>query len=102
MTKGVFDVQKICNIDISKEELIELVAYAENFSNHPIAMSIKKEYGKEIDQTKILDTKEVSGHGIIAKIEDKDVLVGNEKLMNDNNIEFTKCDEIRNYYICSG
>ena len=87
LTEGVFEVQEINAIEITKEKLLELTAYCENYSNHPIAESIKKAYGKEIDESKIKKTEEISGHGISAKIENENILVGNEKLMKENNIE---------------
>ena len=94
LTKGVFEVQKIEPIGISKEELLKFTVYAENYSNHPISISLKKAYNKEIDEKQIIKTKELSGLGIIAKIEDKQVFVGNEKLMKEKQINFTKCDDI--------
>ena len=65
-----------------------------NCSNHPISLSIKKAYKGTIDEEKIQKTQELSGLGIIAKIEDKEVLVGNEKLMNEKQINFSKCEKI--------
>lgn len=94
LTEGVFEVQKVQNIDITKEELIRLAAHAENYSNHPIAKSIKKDYGKNIDDTKISDIKEISGQGIICRVEDKEVMIGNEKLMQENNLKLEKNKEI--------
>ena len=94
LTEGVFEVQKVHAIDMSEEELLRITAYAENYSNHPISLSVKKAYNKEIDEKQILDTQEISGHGIVAKIGNQDVLVGNEKLMNENNIKITKCEDI--------
>lgn len=94
LTQGVFEVQKIEAIDINKEELLKITAYAENYSNHPISSSLKKAYNKEIDEKQIIETEELSGLGIVAKIGEKDVLVGNEKLMKEKNINFTKCDDI--------
>lgn len=94
LTKGVFEVQKIENVDISKEELIKLTAHAEYHSNHPIAVSVKNKYGKEIDEKLISKTEEISGLGVIAVIEDKEVLVGNEKLMQDRKIKYTKSEDI--------
>ncbi len=94
LTKGIFEVQKIEAIDISKEELLKITAYSENYSNHPIALSIKKAYNEEVDESKIIKTQELSGLGIVARIEEQDVLVGNEKLMNEKQIEFKKCDDI--------
>ena len=94
LTKGVFEVQKIEPVGISKEELIKYAAYAESYSNHPISVSIKKAYGEEIDTTLISKTEELSGRGVIATIEDKEVLAGNEKLLQEKNIKYTKCNEI--------
>ena len=94
LTKGVFEVQKINAVDISREELIKAVAYAENYSNHLIATSIKNIYNKPIDESKIEDINEISGAGIVAKIENKEVLVGNEKLMIEKQINYEKCEDI--------
>ena len=94
LTKGIFEVQKISPVGISKEELLEVTAYGEHYSNHPIAISVKEAYGKEIDEKKIININEISGFGIIAKLENKEVLIGNEKLMNENKVSFSKCDDI--------
>ena len=94
LTEGVFEVQKVEAIDISKEELLRLTAYAENYSNHPISLSVKKAYNKEIDEKEIIEAQELSGMGISAKIGERNVLVGNEKLMNEKQINFTKYDGI--------
>ena len=94
LTEGVFEVQKVKAIDISEDELLKITAYAESYSNHPISLSVKKAYGKEIDEKQIQDTDELSGRGIVAKIENKEILAGNEKLMNDKQIKFDKCKDI--------
>lgn len=94
LTKGVFEVQKVEAKQIEKEELIKFSAYAEYYSNHPIAKSIKNAYGKEIDKTKILNTKEISGEGIRTTVYEKEVLIGNAKLMISNNIKYEECKEI--------
>ncbi len=94
LTEGVFEVQKVKAIGISKEELLKVTAYSENYSNHPIALSVKKAFGKEIDEKQIVKTEELSGLGIVARIGEQDVLVGNEKLMNERQIKFTKCNDI--------
>ena len=94
LTEGVFEVQKVEAIGISQEELLKISAYSEYYSNHPISKSVKKAYGKEIDEKQIIETKELSGLGIFAKIEEKEVLIGNEKLMNENQIKFTRCEEV--------
>lgn len=94
LTEGVFEIQKIEAKNISNEELLEIVAHAENYSNHPIADSVKKLYSKEIDKEKIKDIQEIAGEGIKAKIEEKEILVGNEKLMLENKIDFEKSEEV--------
>lgn len=94
LTEGVFEVQKIYPVNIKEEELIKYAAYAESYSNHPISLSLKKYYGKDINEKLITDTKEISGHGVEAKVEKKQILVGNEKLMKLHNIEYIKNDEI--------
>ena len=94
LTKGVFEVQKIEPVGISKEQLIKYAAYAENYSNHPISVSIKKAYGEEINTNLISKTEELSGRGVVARIEDKEVLAGNEKLMQEKNVKYTKCNEV--------
>ena len=94
LTKGTFKVQQIHSVEISKEELLRITAYSENYSNHPISLSVKDAYNKEIDESKITKTKELAGMGVIAQIEGKDVIVGNEKLMTEENIAFTKCKEV--------
>ena len=94
LTEGVFEVQKIIANEIAEEKLIEIAAYAESYSNHPIANSIKLAYGKEIDNNKIINIKEIVGKGIFANIENKNVLIGNESLMNENNIDFKPIKDI--------
>ncbi len=94
LTEGVFEVQKVKAIDISEEELLKITAYAENYSNHPISLSVKKAFGKKIDEKQIVKTEELSGLGIACRIGEQDVLVGNEKLMNERQIKFTKSVDI--------
>ena len=94
LTEGVFEVQNVEPIGISKEELLKIAAYAEYYSNHPISKSIKNAYNKEIDEKEIIDSQEISGKGIEAKIGKQNVLAGNEKLMNEKGIEYTKCTHV--------
>ena len=94
LTKGVFEVQEVNSVNISKEELIELTAYTEHYSNHPIAQSIKKYYGKDIDEERISDIEEVAGHGIVANVDDKKIYAGNDKLMDKMNITYKQTDTI--------
>ena len=93
LTEGVFEVQRIEPENIDKNELLEVVAYAESYSTHPIAESIKIKYGQTIDNTRIEKIDEISGHGISAKIDNKNVLVGNAKLMQQQNIKFKEIKE---------
>ena len=86
LTKGVFNVQEVHPEGVSKEELLELTAYAESYSNHPISNSLKQAYGKEIDNGRISDVEEVSGHGVFATVDGKKVSAGNIKLMKKLNI----------------
>jgi len=92
LTQGVFEVQKIKSIGISEQELLKTAAYAEIYSNHPIAQSIKKAYNKQIDETLITNTQEISGLGITADVEGKNIIIGNEKLMQDKQIQYEKCN----------
>ena len=94
LTEGIFEVQDIYAEGIEKDELLRIVAHTENYSNHPIAKSVKKAYNKEIDEKIIKNPQELSGKGIWAKIDEKDILVGNEKLMLEEKIDFKKCDEV--------
>lgn len=94
LTEGIFEVQDIYAEEIEKDELLRIVAHAENYSNHPIAKSVKKAYNKEIDENIIKNPQELSGKGIWARIDEKDILVGNEKLMLEEKIDFKKCDEV--------
>lgn len=90
LTKGVFTVQEVKPQIISKEELLELAAFAESYSNHPISLSLKNAYGKDIDNTRIANVEEVSGHGVVAEIDGKSVAVGNAKLMDKQNVSYSK------------
>ena len=94
LTEGIFEVQKVETVEVSKEELLKITAHAESYSNHPIAVSVKKAYGKEIDNNIISKTEELSGLGVAAEIDNKEVLVGNDKLMLEKQINYTKCNEI--------
>ena len=93
ITHGNFDVDLICNKGIKKEELLEIAAYAEYYSNHPIAKSILKKYNKKIDKKRISDYIEVSGKGIKVKIDNNLYLIGNEKLLKNIDIDIHN-DEI--------
>ena len=101
LTEGVFSVTEINTNGIDKEKLIEVAAMAESFSNHPIAISIIKEYGKEIDKEVIKAYKEILGRGIKAVINNEEVLVGNSKLMNEFNILYNEVDSIGTVVYCA-
>lgn len=90
LTKGVFNVQEIHPEGVSKEELLELTAHAESYSNHPISLSLKRAYSKEIDNGRISDVEEISGHGVIATVDGKKVMAGNIKLMKMMDIPYFK------------
>lgn len=93
LTKGEFSVIKVISEECSKDELIALAAYAEAFSDHPIAESIKKYYGKAIDNSKISSFEESTGYGVSAVYSGKELLAGSEKLMSEKNIEYVCIDE---------
>ena len=91
LTKGVFEVTDTEPAgDFDKETLLEMAAYAENYSNHPISKSLKQAYGKEIDASRVSDIEEISGHGITATVGGKKVAVGNRKLMKKLEISYTE------------
>jgi len=95
LTKGIFKVTEIKpENNISKDELIAYAAFAENYSNHPIATSILKAYGKEIATDKVKNHEEISGHGVKVSVEGKEVLVGNYKLMSKENISYNEVETI--------
>ena len=95
LTKGVFKVTDIGSKGkYSKDEILEFAAYAEAMSNHPIAHSIKSEYGQDIHESKILEHEEIAGKGIRVKFEDKNILAGNKRLMVDYKINFDETEEI--------
>lgn len=94
LTQGCFNVVKIVQQeDTTKEELLELTAYAESYSNHPIALSIKKAYDKNIDKNRISEISEIAGNGVRAEINGCSILVGNENLLKNHNISFQKANE---------
>lgn len=89
LTKGVFEVSGIEPADgMTKDELLELAAYAENYSTHPISKSLKEAYGKEIDVSAISDVQEISGHGVTALVNGRKVAAGNVKLMKQMQIAY--------------
>uniref|UniRef100_UPI00047B39E4 heavy metal translocating P-type ATPase n=1 Tax=Caldanaerobius polysaccharolyticus TaxID=44256 RepID=UPI00047B39E4 len=95
LTKGVFKVTQVNpQGNVSKDELLEYAAFAESYSNHPIALSILKAYGKEVDKNEIENYEEISGHGIKVKVRGRTVLAGNAKLMAQENIAYVNTDAV--------
>ncbi|MFJ8456582.1 heavy metal translocating P-type ATPase [Bacillus paramycoides] len=93
LTKGVFKVTKMEPSEgTTSEELLEYAAFAEVYSNHPIAQSIRTAYGKSIDENSIEDYSEISGHGTVVKVKGKEIFAGNAKLMRKENITFKQPD----------
>jgi Cd2+/Zn2+-exporting ATPase len=95
LTKGVFKVSKIeARNGFSKDEILKYAAIAESYSNHPIALSILKEYSNEINKDKIKEYTEIAGHGVSVSFENKNILVGNDKLMDKENISYESTDNL--------
>ncbi len=94
MTKGVFEVVGIHHCKMSEDEFMRLVAHIEFFSNHPIAKSILRYYGKDISADKVSDVVEIGGRGLSGVVEGKKILAGNDKLMKDNNIDYIECKDV--------
>lgn len=94
LTKGTFEVQHIHPVNLSKEELLQLTAYMESYSTHPIGASLKKAYGKDIDKNQVTDLEELAGYGLKGKVFGKSMLVGNEKLMKQEQIDYLVPEEI--------
>lgn len=82
LTEGVFHVREICPYKMEKEELLELAALGEAYSMHPIAMSLREAYGKEIDKSRVDGIEDYPGYGIQARVDGRDVYIGNSRLMN--------------------
>lgn len=94
MTQGVFEVSGIHHNHIADEKLLEYAALAESYSSHPISLSIKRAYGKDIDPNRVSDIEEISGHGVVATVDGVKVAAGNSKLMNQLGIECVDCHHI--------
>ena len=91
LTRGVFEVNGIHHNEMEDEKLIEYAALAESASSHPISRSIQKAYGKEIDRSRVTDIREISGNGVLAKVDGHEVAAGNDKLMERLGIEYIGC-----------
>lgn len=104
LTKGSFAVSEIHAAAMSEQQLLELAAYAEDYSNHPISLSIKKAYDGTIDTSRISEVQEIAGHGVQAVIDGRKVLAGNAKLMKKENIKFSAAASVGTvvYLACDG
>ena len=94
LTKGVFEVSAVHHSPMEQEKLLEYAALAECASSHPISKSLQKAYGKEIDRSRVTDIEEVSGRGILAKVDGVPVAAGNHKLMEQLGIDFIDCHSV--------
>lgn len=94
LTQGVFEVSGVHHNEIENEKLLEYAALAECASSHPISKSLQKAYGKEIDRNRVTDIEEISGHGIVAKVDGETVAAGNSKLMKKLNIPYQDCHSV--------
>lgn len=88
LTEGVFEVQEVHAKEISEVKLLEIATYVESYSNHPIALSLKKAYGKELERTRVTSMEEIPGYGLTAVYEGKKVYLGNARLMQEKEISF--------------
>lgn len=91
LTKGVFEVSGVHHNTLEPEKILEYAALAECASSHPISKSLQKAYGKKIERSRVTDIQEISGHGIVAKVDGRTVAVGNEKLMKQQNTDYHEC-----------
>lgn len=94
MTQGVFEVTGVHHNTLPMNEILEYAALAESFSSHPISRSLQKAYGKAIDQSRVTDVQEVSGKGVIAKVDGRTVAAGNAKLMELEGIPYQECHSV--------
>ena len=94
MTQGVFEVVGMHHTSMPEEQLLEYAAYAESYSNHPISKSLKKAYGKDIDNNRVSQVEEISGNGVMATVDSHRVAAGNDKLMKHMGVDFKDCHEV--------
>ncbi len=94
MTQGVFEVVAIHHASMPEDKLLEYAAYAESYSNHPISKSLRKAYGKEIDNHRVSQVEEISGNGVMASVDSHKVAAGNDKLMDRMGISYKECHEV--------
>ena len=91
LTKGIFEVSGVHHNKVEEAKILEYAALAESFSNHPISRSLKNAYGRPVDQSRVTDVEEISGNGVIAKVDGEIVAAGNDKLMKRLGISFMEC-----------
>lgn len=94
LTQGVFEVNGIHHNEMEKEKLIEYAALAESASSHPISKSLQRAYGKQIDRSRVTDIQEISGNGVIAKVDGVEVAAGNDKLMKHIDVKPLNCHQV--------
>ena len=94
LTQGVFEVTGIHHASMPEDQLLEYAAYAESYSGHPISKSLKKAYGKEIDNDRVTDVEEISGNGVMAKVDGHTVAAGNAKLMDRIGVKYDVCHSV--------
>ena len=94
LTQGVFEVNGIHHSKMENEKLVEYAALAESASSHPISKSLQRAYGKEIDRGRVSDVREISGGGVIAKVDGIEVAAGNDKLMDQLGIQYIPCRSV--------
>ena len=94
LTKGVFEVVGVHHNTMEQEKILEYAALAESFSTHPISLSLKAAHGRDIDQNRVTDVEEISGHGVLAKVDGIPVAVGNTKLMKRIGVEAVECHQV--------
>ena len=94
LTQGVFEVNGIHHSAMENEKLVEYAALAESASSHPISRSLQKAYGREIDRTRVSDIREISGNGVMAKVDGVEVAAGNDKLMDRLGIPYLPCHSV--------
>ena len=94
LTQGVFEVNGIHHSELENEKLLEYAALAESASSHPISRSLQRAYGKEIDRSRVTDIQEISGNGVTAKVDGREVAAGNDKLMELLGISYISCHSI--------
>ena len=93
LTQGVFEVNEVHHNEMNREKLLEYAALAESASSHPISKSLQRAYGKEIDRSRVTDIQEISGNGVMAKVDGVNVAAGNSKLMDRLGIKWIDCHQ---------